>query len=225
MSDFTMGLDLGQANDYTALCALERIDRGPGEPAGHVRLARDMQREEAPDTVYHLRHLERFKLGTPYPAIVKRVTELLATPPLRGQAALVVDATGVGAAVVDLLRGAGLSPVAVTITAGERAERVDGGWRVPKRDLVGVLQVLFQGKRLLIAESLPEALTLTKELLSFQVKITAAAHDVYGAWREGAHDDLVLAVALACWYAERQGRVSLAGIEPPDAVDPWAKFR
>jgi hypothetical protein len=28
------------------------------------------------------------------------------------------------------------------------------------------------------------------------------AHDSYGAWREGAHDDLVLAVAVAAWYGE-----------------------
>jgi hypothetical protein len=27
-------------------------------------------------------------------------------------------------------------------------------------------------------------------------------HDQHGAWREGTHDDLVLAVALACWYGE-----------------------
>jgi hypothetical protein len=29
-------------------------------------------------------------------------------------------------------------------------------------------------------------------------------HDSYNAWRESIHDDLVLAVALAAWYAERQ---------------------
>jgi hypothetical protein len=28
--------------------------------------------------------------------------------------------------------------------------------------------------------------------------------DSYGCWREGAHDDLVLAVALACWRAKRE---------------------
>ena len=27
-------------------------------------------------------------------------------------------------------------------------------------------------------------------------------HDSYAAWREQAHDDLVLAVALACWWGE-----------------------
>jgi hypothetical protein len=41
---------------------------------------------------------------------------------------------------------------------------------------------------------------------AFQVEITAAADDLYGAWREGAHDDLALAVALTCWYGEQGGR-------------------
>lgn len=29
------------------------------------------------------------------------------------------------------------------------------------------------------------------------------AHVSYAAWREQEHDDLVLAVALACWWGER----------------------
>jgi len=36
------------------------------------------------------------------------------------------------------------------------------------------------------------------------VKINlATGHDSYEAWREGDHDDLVLAVAMACWTGER----------------------
>jgi hypothetical protein len=34
-----------------------------------------------------------------------------------------------------------------------------------------------------------------------------AGRDTYGAWREGAHDDLVLSVALAC----RAGEFDLPG--------------
>jgi CxxC motif-containing protein len=119
----------------------------------------------------------------------------------------VVDRTGVGGAVVDLLTEAHLSPIAVTITGGDKVHR-DSKTRysVPKRELVGCLQVLLQTGRLKIASALPESEILVKELLNFQVKITASAHDTYGAWREGAHDDLVLAVALACWYGEQGGR-------------------
>ena len=70
---------------------------------------------------------------------------------------------------------------------------------MPKRDLVGVVQVLLQSERLKIARSLPEAQALTQELLSFEAKVTTAANDVYGTWRERQHDDLVLGLALALW--------------------------
>jgi hypothetical protein len=68
---------------------------------------------------------------------------------------------------------------------------------------LGCLQVLLQTGRLKIARALPEAGVLVKEWLACHVKITTTAHDTDGAWRDGAHDDLVLAVALACWYGEQ----------------------
>jgi hypothetical protein len=76
---------------------------------------------------------------------------------------------------------------------------------VPKRDLVSVVQVALQTDKLKIAEALPEAGTLVRELQGFQVKITDAANDTYGTWREGAHDDLVLAVALALYAGKKRG--------------------
>jgi hypothetical protein len=36
-------------------------------------------------------------------------------------------------------------------------------------------------------------------MAEMRVKITPSGNEQYGAWREGEHDDLVLAVALACW--------------------------
>ena len=82
----------------------------------------------------------------------------------------------------------------------------EGGYtRVPKRDLVGVVQVLLQTARLKFAAELPETATLVRKLQNFQVKITEAAHGTYGAWREGAHDDLVLALALAAWTGQLRG--------------------
>jgi hypothetical protein len=92
----------------------------------------------------------------------------------------------------------------VTITGGHAVTvSEDGSYHVPKKELVTCLQVVLQGRRLQIVRSLPEAAALVRELQQFQVKITAAAHETFGVWREGQHDDLVLAVALACWWAER----------------------
>ncbi len=182
---FFVGVDLGQAQDPTAIAILER-------------------RTEAPLSEFHCRHLERLRLGTSYPAIADHVRELLEAPALKGQTELVVDATGVGRPVVDMLRQRELDPTAITITGGD-AVTYDAGWRVPKRDLVGSVQVLLQTDRLKIAAELPDQPMLIRELLAFRVKIDPlTAHDSYGARvREGAHDDLVLAVAIAAWYGQR----------------------
>ena len=42
-----------------------------------------------------------------------------------------------------------------------------------------------------------------REMAEMPVKVTLTGHEQYGAWREGQHDDLVLAVALACWGAKK----------------------
>jgi hypothetical protein len=202
VSAFLLGLDLGQANDFTALAVLEKTwpeDNRAGERAR-----------------YAVRHLERMPLGTPYPGMVARVGERVhALAAREAHLTLVVDQTGVGRPVVDLLRAARLPfrLVPVAITAGQAVTQVEEsvgpvtqvGFHVPKRDLVGTLAVLLQSARLRVAQELPEAQLLVQELLNFRVTISPSGRDSYGAgeeWREGAHDDLVLAVALAAWHGE-----------------------
>jgi len=116
-----------------------------------------------------------------------------------------VDKTGVGAGVIDSFWQAGLRPMSVAIHGGSNTtyDPATLGYRVPKRDLVAAVQTLLQNGRLKIAESLELAPTLKQELLGFRVKVDPkTAHDSYEHWREGDHDDLVLATALACWYRE-----------------------
>jgi hypothetical protein len=182
------GLDLGQAADHTALAVLERKALFPG----------------APRPVYSLRHLERFELGTSYPAIVRGVSSLLNRPPLaQSWTALAVDKTGVGAAITDLLRPAFPAMATVMITGGKEATAEFGGFRVPKADLVSVLQVLLQGRRLKIAAGLEAAEVLVRELSTFRAKVNiATGNESFEAWRSRDHDDMVLAVALAAWLGE-----------------------
>ena len=90
--------------------------------------------------------MKRFPQGTSYPEIGESLAAMIAMPPLT-KASLVVDQTGVGAAVVDLLRRADIrTMLPVTITSGHRASN-DAGWMIPKKALVGVLQILLQSKR------------------------------------------------------------------------------
>jgi hypothetical protein len=171
---------------------------------------------------YHVRHLERPALGTSYVDVVERILELLKSLGDE-EIALAVDTTGVGRPVADMLKArlnewleseadksTYINAAWITITSADSVTKVGeagGGLRVPKRDLASAPLVLMQNGQLKIAEGLQLAPVLKRELLSFKVKINiATGHDSYEAWREGDHDDLVLAVAMACWVGERYMR-------------------
>jgi hypothetical protein len=64
-----------------------------------------------------------------------------------------------------------------------------------------MLLILFSSRRLNIVE-VPERALLIREAQNFSVKITEAGNEVFENWRDSEHDDLVLALALACWAAE-----------------------
>ena len=185
MVKFFLGLDLGQSQDYTALCVIEAIS-GKGKEGA----------------AYHVRRLERTR-GESYPAIAGKVSAMMRSSALAGGPALVIDQTGCVRPVFDMFQKARLNPIGVSIHGGDTVTRDGSTWKVPKRDLVGVLQVLLQTDRLKVASKLKLGSVLQAEMLNFKVKIDpVTAHDSYSAWRESDHDDLVLAVALAAWYAE-----------------------
>jgi hypothetical protein len=199
------GLDLGQSADPTALVVLGRRPGADG------------------NATYQIQYLRRFELGVSYANIIAEIVKFLDKPERRGSSVrplrdcvLGVDQTGVGRPVVDLLRSARppcrLHPV--TITGGASVTHAEEGWRVPKVALVSTIKLLLQGERLITNPRLPFAKEMSTELTNFQTKVTAAANEIYGTWREGAHDDLVLATAIACWLGERQ--------TPPSTARPFA---
>ena len=183
-ADFLIGLDLGQKHDFSALAVLEKR-------SGAV-------------ACYYLRHLERLQLHTPYPVVAQRAQMLVAMTARHGHTQLVMDLTGVGAPVFDLLQAAGVHPVTITITGGRSVSGTPPHLHVPKRVLISTLAALFGSGRLKIAEEIPYAAELNEELLNFQVKIDRRTRqESYGAKGGRKNDDLVLALALAAFYAER----------------------
>lgn len=208
--DFLIGLDLAQGGaDWTALAVAERVEPADGGPAAygviHLERWRDKRTARIPERVgavwrqlvllHRQREFERTGRG------------VAAWPDVR----LVVDQTGVGPFGLDPLREAGFSPIGVVIHGGDAVTRPDAAtYRAPKRDIAGAVNVLLQSGRLRIEASLPDAAALKAELENFRAKINiATGHDSYAAgpaeaWREGAHDDLVLAVGVAAWLGESQ---------------------
>ncbi len=205
-----LGLDLGQRHDPAAIAILQRTV----EPTGafnHVTWEMDRELH------FRLCHTERLALGTPYILIVDRIRRLLeklsaplpgihsyaGTAPLR---TLVVDASGVGRPVVELLRKTGIgwttgpgraaiAPVTITASGAPRME-ASGEEFVSRRDLITNLRILLEKRLLKIAGRIHDRQALLKELVQVQD-------------RSGSqHDDLAMATALACWRATR--RVNLA---------------
>jgi len=190
---FYVGVDLGQRRDHSAIAVVER------RHGGVERLVRSVV---------------RVPLGTPYPLVVERVRDTVQHDALWGQCALVVDATGVGAPVVEMLRAAqlGCELCAVTITGGDQqlasgqaSGRIGGmpRYSVPKRDLMTGVQVLLERGDLRLARQMPGVGSLLRELRDMRVEVTGPGRFRMGAEGAGQHDDLVVALALACWRAGR----------------------
>jgi len=204
---YTVGVDLGKLADYSALAIAEERPKRVIEHFSKFSIAPVWS--DDPD--YTVPWLQRWPLGTPYFTIAtdvaKLVANLVARPDTEVQ--LYLDGTGVGTAVVEIFRADETIKLrqtrfsAVTITAGHEATGGAGGWHVPKKDLVGAAQVPLQRGKLKVAEALPEAQILTAELRNFEVNITLNANAVY-SHRDGEHDGLVLAVALALWGAKKR---------------------
>lgn len=187
---FYLGVDLGQTRDHSAISAVERND-------------------------YHgilmVRYVHRVPLGTPYPKVVRHIGCVVRHI---GPCALAVDATGVGAPVVEMLREARISNdiSAITITSGETETQRAGGWGVPQKDLIAGLQLSMERRELRLAANLKEKNALLRELVNMKGTTNPKGRLRLGTDGCGQHDDLVIALALACWRAKRPTRT--VGFQP-----------
>jgi hypothetical protein len=189
VANYTIGVDLGQVYDHSALAVVERLVQ-----VGEFQ-------DEPRDDFHHVVHLQRWDLGTPYREVVAAVSHLIQRAKLQ-EALVVLDGTGIGGAVVKLFQEAyqrnqlgAFWPRSYVITGGRETKH----GLVPKRELVAKLQTQLQAGRLKVAARLQLAEVLKREMLQFRAKTLPTGGDTYEAARERDHDDIVLAVALACW--------------------------
>jgi hypothetical protein len=183
MEKYFLGVDLGQAKDYSALAAVERTGAG-----------------------LCVRHLERLPLGTPYTEVARRVAERAQELGRPAGCCVVVDATGVGMPVVDMLRErmAGRRMYAVRITSKVKERKAGAVWRAPKGDILKVMREMLTNGGLKIAAGTEGAAALIDEMMGMRFRRKKrTGHEEFGAWGAGRHDDLTIAVALACWGVER----------------------
>lgn len=205
MARWILGLDLGKISDYTALVAAEPVV-AHGERPKLVLGSDGMVRPESWQE-HHVRHIWRPPLGTSYREITAQIKGKLNAVPQWHRCRLVVDSTGVGVAVVEMLQAelpSWVELIPAMITSGSAAPSQDarGVWHVAKRDLVSVLQRWLGERRWKVSSGVDHAKLLSDEIRNFKLKISQSGHDTYEAAREGEHDDIVLAAALALWWQD-----------------------
>lgn len=193
----TIGVDIGQKRSPTAICVAEVDDRRIGGR-----------------TVNHwvVRHLERLPLGTSYPEIARRLSEVSGSVRQRNACRpfIYVDATGLGEPIIDLLHDETTdfdSITAVYFSHGDRRTKEGQCIRLGKAYLVSKLQTLLQTSCLHLPQTAGSE-QLAKKLLDYEIRVDEQANDRYGAFRVGSNDDLVTALGLA--VNKEPGRIQVS---------------
>lgn len=222
---YQIGLDVGKLHDPTAIAV--------------ARVVRERHRREKKDGIgvedfyqyaFEVPFLERLPLDQNYRAIGARVTEVCSGVIDRADEEhrrlskgfdapaqhstpvyLIMDATGVGQAVGDIISEQLPSRCFFTYATLTSGREITGSlystMSVGKFALISGLAAKLETDRIRIAKGTIDAEALQQELRDFEATMTAHGNIQSGA-RSGSHDDLVIALGLAtCVEANIGGAV------------------
>ena len=213
--EYILGWDVAQKQDKTALQLWRRTPSIlPGNKIAEERVFNYL------DLVYQ-KEME----GVPYTEQCRCVHELIEGERLKNNTDLVIDGTGIGQAVVDIMRETGLEPIPIIFTSGltmnikyMEAQRRFGGFGqsldlkviaelcVPKVDMIHAAKVLIEQNRIRISSGVNNAEEFKKQLLHFKGKVNERGNISYGNDTEAKHDDWVACFIMCCWYANYSGQ-------------------
>lgn len=182
---FILSLDPAQLRDWSALCAV------------------DMQYRQAERRFgYDLVAMNR-KQGLPYDQIVEWVVKTVSNPAFNKikPPEFILDATGVGVAVRDMIRAKGVRMKAITITAGEAFNRQGNFIHIGKARLIGKFLGAFDGGKVQVNPNMPIWPAVEREMLAFRAEMSTQGRVKLEA-EPGENDDMLFALAMAVWYGE-----------------------
>jgi hypothetical protein len=118
---------------------------------------------------------------------------------------LVGDSTGLGKPQLHLLREKRLCRViGIWLTAGNTVGGSFDDKTVPKVDVITAAQLALEQRLITWNKRLELANIFARELRGYRFKVRASGSTELGNHRgDSDHDDLVLSVAMACWWALR----------------------
>jgi len=164
--------------------------------------------------MYWVRRIVKLPKGMSYDKQVKAVKEMF----FQYQSPrLIIDRTGVGLPICDMIVAGGLQPVQVSLTSGDLVNKPEPGKvNLPKKDMVAAITKVIQERRLRVVAGCENAALFKTELKAFQLKVSASGHNTYNA-APGQHDDTITAIGLCLWYGDkgigRGGHFSIASFK------------
>lgn len=210
--EFICAVDVGKKQDpstiqiYRISPTVRRMPEETGRPDEIVNYL---------DLVYQSKFL-----GLRYTELVKLLLDLLKRLSMINKSQLLVDGTGIGEAVVDIMRDERLMPIPIVFTGGGSVRPVyasfgrifqsnksfSGGSvlkeiHVPKEDLVHAGKIIMEQGRLRIAPNVDHAEDFKKQLMGFKGKVNEkTGRRKYENETDTIHDDLVVTYLMASWW-------------------------
>ncbi|MEI7827661.1 MAG: hypothetical protein WCI87_07715 [Euryarchaeota archaeon] len=187
------GVDLGKRRDPSTVAVLEQRKA----PSGRAH--------------YYVKHLKRFALKMLYTDIAttlkKMDAQLQTHAAKKGKKAVitwVLDCGGVGEGVAEMVEKAmpGAQIIKVYLTGGVNPTIDRREVHLPKAQMVSTLVALFDGHFLHLTKRSQEIEAIKEELQNYELRVSDEGRDSFGAFKTGQFDDLVTALALACWAGQ-----------------------
>ncbi len=199
--DFIFSQDIGRIRDYHAEVLTQIVLR----TRERIEHARRFGESSTSDVIYPL-ILVKFlgRSQKTYPELIEDTKKQMNDPRVIDNCFHIIDATGVGMPVLEMMRHEGLAPIGIWLTAGELPHSQSYGYTVPKLEVISALQMCLSSKMLRFTKNLNPSVVqqLLEEFKKFKEKSSRrTGHTSLEAWREKDHDDLILALAINCWWA------------------------
>lgn len=191
-SRFIISADLGQANDFSAVCGI-KDEALPIVDDGKVIIGPRNR-----SVVY----ADKFR-GVSYVDVVNHLIRLCNAPPFGGKSQLVIDGTSIGRVVSDMLWDQGIDHHAIQMTGGQDWSRKGRYVNAGKTALVETLAVMFAAGEISFAHDLPLRKEIEADLASFSTQTTAAGNQIITQSRSASgHGDLGIALIIGAWASQ-----------------------
>ena len=196
--NFTLGVDLGQTCDSSVFALVSRVTEGSRQ----WDMTPQKQRIEQPTIRYEVNYIRSIPLNTSYTDVVADLVNVYRNLDARAPTDLVVDQSGVGRPMADLIKAEGIRFAGVTILGiAETRQAKPGEWRISRNELISRYQAGLSSGDLKYG-AFSEREHLREETIGLTGGYTGAGNFRIDT-RSGAHDDRVVAASLAYWWASK----------------------